>query len=124
MKLIAPTYKQPSNVVNFHCSMEMTKHDVKNYLEKIYNVKVMFVRTRIAAGKTKKHEFQSGAIIKEDDRKLAYVGLPKDQSFVFPQLFKEAQKEVDEDNVDKSKADLKNFIDSSKAPGLPPWFRM
>lgn len=52
--------------------MQMTKYDVKNYLEKIYNVNVIDVRTRIALGKTKKDRLQ-GAIIKEDDKKIAYV---------------------------------------------------
>lgn len=75
MKLIAPQRKQPPNVVQFHCSMEMTIHDIKNYLEKIYNVKVMHVRTRIELGKTREDNRQCHAIIKEDDRKLAYVVL-------------------------------------------------
>lgn len=74
MKLIAPKDKQPPNMVQFHCSMEMTKHDIKNYLEKIYNVRILHVRTRIALGKTRKDN-QCGAIIKEEDRKLAYVTL-------------------------------------------------
>lgn len=76
MKLIAPEHKQPPNVVQFHCSMEMTTYDIRNYLEKIYNVKVMQVRTRIAMGKTKvETRVARGGITKEDDRKLAYVVL-------------------------------------------------
>lgn len=75
MKLIPFTTKYPPNMVQFHCSMEMTKHDIKNYLEKIYNVKVVHVRTRIAAGQTKKDNRQCGAVIKLDDRKIAYVTL-------------------------------------------------
>ena len=38
MKLVKPRDPQPPNVVMFHVSTQMTKHDVKNYLEKIYNV--------------------------------------------------------------------------------------
>lgn len=74
MKLIQPVNKQPNNIVQFHCSMEMTKFDVKNYLQKIYNVNVLDVKTFIAAGKTKRDKLQ-GSIIKEDDRKIAYVVL-------------------------------------------------
>lgn len=74
MKLIAPMNKQPSNIVQFHCSMEMTKHDIRNYLEKIYNIDIIEVRTRIAMGKFKKDRLHN-SVIKEDDRKLAYVVL-------------------------------------------------
>lgn len=52
LKLINPGgHTQPENVVQFACSMEMTKYDVKNYLEKIYNIPVIEVRTRIGLGK-------------------------------------------------------------------------
>lgn len=54
--------------------MEMTRHDVKNYLEKIYNVPVVNVRTRIALGKTRREPLK-GFVLKEDDMKLAYVTL-------------------------------------------------
>lgn len=80
MKLIAHEDKQPPNIVQFHCSMEMTKHDIKNYLKKIYNIDVIDVRTRIAMGKFVKDRLH-GAIIKEDDRKLAYVVLVRLQLF-------------------------------------------
>ncbi|XP_032678187.1 39S ribosomal protein L23, mitochondrial [Odontomachus brunneus] len=124
MKLIAPERKQPPNVVQFYCSMEMTIYDIRNYLEKIYNVKVMHVKTRIALGKTKEDNRQWNAIIKEDDRKLAYVILPKDQKFEFPQLFKEDSSETEEKNINEAKKDLQNFIDQSKAPDMPGWFRI
>lgn len=76
LKLIQPTHKQPENVVQFACSMEMTKYDVKNYLEKIYNVPVVEVRTRIGLGKTKA-DLKQGYITKEDDTKYAYVTMVK-----------------------------------------------
>ncbi|XP_029162526.1 39S ribosomal protein L23, mitochondrial [Nylanderia fulva] len=123
MKLIKPTHIQPANVVQFHCSMEMTKYDVKNYLEKIYGVDIMEVRTRIALGRTKKDRLH-GAVIKEDDRKIAYIVLPKDQSFVFPDLFKDTKSQVDEKTVNESKKDFQDYIKDNKAPGLPGWFRI
>lgn len=52
--------------------MEMTKYDVKNYLEKIYNIPVVEVRTRIAMGRTKR-DLKVGYVTKEDDTKYAYV---------------------------------------------------
>lgn len=53
--------------------MQMTRYDIKNYLEKIYKVPVIKVDTRIALGKTKKNGL--GQIVKEDDIKIAYVRL-------------------------------------------------
>lgn len=74
IKLVQPTHKQPENVVQFACSMEMTKHDIKNYLLKIYNIPVVDVRTRIALGKTKADQ-TLGYITKEEDTKYAYVSM-------------------------------------------------
>lgn len=74
LKLIRPVHKQPENIVQFECSMEMTKTDIKNYLTKIYNVPVVDVRTRIAMGKTKRDQVV-GYVTKAEDSKLAYVVL-------------------------------------------------
>lgn len=74
LKLIRPTHEQPENIVQFACSMEMTKIDIKNYLEKIYKIPVMDVRTRIDPGKTKRDQV-IGYVTKEEDTKLAYVTL-------------------------------------------------
>lgn len=74
MKLVRPAHEQPKNVVQFACSMEMTKYDVQNYLEKIYKVPVIDVRTRIAMGPTKRDQ-TIGYVVKDEDVKLAYVTL-------------------------------------------------
>lgn len=74
MKIVRPSIKQKPNIVQFECSMEMTKIDVKNYLEKIYNVPVVDIRTRIALGRFRK-EPTKGYVIKDDDQKFAYVTL-------------------------------------------------
>lgn len=52
--------------------MEMTKHDIKNYLTKIYNVPVVDVRTKIALGRFRKDPGK-GYIVKDDDIKYALV---------------------------------------------------
>lgn len=67
-------HKQPENVVQLHCSMEMTRLDVSNYLEKIYNVSPIHVRIRIGLGKTRMCPKQR-CVIKDDDMKIAYVVL-------------------------------------------------
>lgn len=53
MKLVKPTQPQPPNVVQFIVSMQMTKQDVKNYLEKIYNIPVENLVTHVKMGKYK-----------------------------------------------------------------------
>ena len=50
MKMVRPSDPQPSNVVSFHVSMQMTHHDVKQYLEKIYKVPVKHVRLEVETG--------------------------------------------------------------------------
>lgn len=72
MKLVNKQFKSPDNIVEFHCSMEMTTFDVKNYLKKIYNIDVVDVRTRIKVGKFSKSIYD-GTIIKADDIKVAYA---------------------------------------------------
>uniref|UniRef100_A0A3B1IXT4 Large ribosomal subunit protein uL23m n=1 Tax=Astyanax mexicanus TaxID=7994 RepID=A0A3B1IXT4_ASTMX len=47
MTLVRPGKEQPSDTVQFRIPMQMTKFDVRNYLEKIYSVPVSGVRTRI-----------------------------------------------------------------------------
>lgn len=74
LKLVKPTHEQPPNVVQFACSMEMTSHDIKNYLEKIYKIDVVQVNTRIALGKTRADPGKA-YIVKDDDIKYAYVTL-------------------------------------------------
>lgn len=74
LKLVRPTHNQPENVVQFACSMEMTKYDVKHYLEKIYNIPIMEVRTRIDMGPTKRDQV-IGYVTKAEDTKYAYVTL-------------------------------------------------
>lgn len=74
LKIVRPDVAQPSNVVQFQCSIEMTKYDIKNYLEKIYNVPVAEVRTRIALGKFRR-DVGKQYVTKDEDVKYAYVKL-------------------------------------------------
>nr|CAD7424069.1 unnamed protein product [Timema monikensis] len=123
MKLVEPVHQQPNNIVQFIVSTEMTRYDIKNYLEKIYNVSVVEVKTRIVSGKTKTGQGR-GFIIKEDDHKLAYVTLPREQSFKFPDLFPEEEKILDDNkSMDEAKQGFTKFLDRTKSrPGLPGWF--
>lgn len=145
MKLVRPTEEQPANVVTFAVSTEMTKHDVKNYLEKIYKIPVVDVRTRIAMGETKR-DLAYGYVTKKDDVKLAYVTMvsgcgrwnkrycgcnkyfslqPKTEAFTFPDLFvdKAEKQEKEEKSLDESKEGFRRFLDrNKKRPGTPGWY--
>lgn len=73
MKLVKPVgFKYPPNVVVFHCHIKMTERDVKNYLEKIYDIPVVKVDTVLMTGRLKKATGRN-YVIKEDDVRLAKV---------------------------------------------------
>lgn len=74
MKLVRNDQKPtpPPNVVTFHCSMEMTKHDIKNYLTKIYNIPVVDVRTEVRLGEFHR-DIVKKYIKKKDDYRVAIV---------------------------------------------------
>ena len=119
MKIIKNKHaKLPPNHVQFQVSPEMTRLDVKNYLEKIYNVPVYHVYTRNVSGEVKKPGFmdpvwKTTPLYKEDDIKYAYVTLvrnlslsnaendsiffyqPKDVTFEFPNILEKGEEEKD-----------------------------
>ncbi|KAI9523582.1 hypothetical protein NQZ68_026524 [Dissostichus eleginoides] len=74
LTLVRPGKEQPPDTVQFRTPMEMTKYDIKNYLENIYNVPVGAVRTRIQFGSNKKRNHRNQKI-KQPDYKVAYVQL-------------------------------------------------
>ncbi|XP_064193104.1 large ribosomal subunit protein uL23m isoform X3 [Anguilla rostrata] len=74
LTLVRPGKELPPDTVQFRIPIEMTKCDVKNYLEKIYNVPVGAVRTRIQYGTNKKRNHLNQRV-KTPDYKVAYVQL-------------------------------------------------
>lgn len=68
----------PPNVVTFHCSMQMTKHDIKNYLTKIYDIPVVDVRTEVRMGEFFRDPVKK-YIKKKDDFRVAVVTLVSNQ---------------------------------------------
>lgn len=87
------------------------------------------VRTRIALGRTKKEE-RSGYIIKEEDSKIAYVTLPKEVEFTYPDLFpetseKKKNKKDDEKSLDAAKDKFREYLDrNKKRRALPGWYSL
>ncbi|XP_053741851.1 39S ribosomal protein L23, mitochondrial [Synchiropus splendidus] len=99
LTLVRPGTEQPPDTVQFRIPMEMTKCDVKNYLEKIYNVPVGAVRTRIQFGSNKKRNHLNQKV-KKPDYKVAYVQLAQGQMFTFPDIFPEKVTKPEEDSME------------------------
>ncbi|KAG7324358.1 hypothetical protein KOW79_012374 [Hemibagrus wyckioides] len=99
MTLVRPGKPQPPDTVQFRISMEMTKFDVRNYMEKIYNVPVASVRTRIQYCTNKKRNHLNQRV-KRPDYKVAYVQLGQQQTFQFPDIFPEKEKQHEEGSVE------------------------
>ncbi|XP_053210699.1 39S ribosomal protein L23, mitochondrial-like [Panonychus citri] len=95
MKLLKPKEGDPKNVVTFRVPVQMNDFDVRNYLEKIYKLPVVSVQSTVRWG-DRKRAIGKNYLVKEDDYRIAYVSLPKDKEFNWPNLFPE-KKIVEED---------------------------
>ena len=133
MKLVKEPHdvKAPPNHLKFIVSSEMTKMDVKQYLEKIYNIPVMNVHTKNFSGPTwqnllRQQISRKNELYKEDDYKVAYVLMPKDYKFEFPDVTKkpedqEKQEKNAEDEVDMAKKQFAKYAKGTKR-GIPSFF--
>ncbi|XP_066934046.1 large ribosomal subunit protein uL23m-like [Clytia hemisphaerica] len=101
VKVVRPGRDLPDDTVQLHVPLDMSKIDIKNYMEKIYNVPVAKVNTRIQAGKVKTKVYRNDAIqYKQEDIKVAYVIL-KEGRFKFPDVFPpDAKAEIVDDDLD------------------------
>ncbi|VDL69399.1 unnamed protein product [Nippostrongylus brasiliensis] len=95
--------KLPGNCVKFEVDVRMTRHEIREYLTKIYNLPVRSVRTEVRMGdiswSTPLDEQYKKAMWKEKDKKIAYVFMSKDFDFVRPNLF-----EADDEEQELQKA--------------------
>ena len=124
--------KAPPNKAQFFVSSEMTKLDVKNYLEKIYQIPVMEVVTKNLPGHTHKNVLDRrnlGELYKDDDVKVAYVTFPKDYKWEFPDVTtkpetdQKSEKKA-ESEVVQAKKEFKKSAGLSKGTrkGIPTFF--
>lgn len=122
-----PGTAQPEDTVQFRIPMEMTRVDLRNYLERIYNVPVAAVRTRVQHGSNRKRDHRN-VRIKKPDYKVAYVQLAHGQTFTFPDLFPEKKQSegstaVDEDIQDKFLEEQRERQrHDPRRGGVPNWF--
>ncbi|XP_021489338.1 large ribosomal subunit protein uL23m isoform X1 [Meriones unguiculatus] len=119
IQLVRPGTAQPEDTVQFRIPMEMTRVDLRNYLEQIYNVPVAAVRTRVQHGSNRRRDHKN-VRIKKPDYKVAYVQLAHGQTFTFPDLFPEKKPSP----ADPLEEELQQQRQSSdpRCPGIPSWF--
>lgn len=129
MKLVKPEEPQPPNVVQFITPTGMTDYDIKNYLEKIYKVKVVRVVSDMEDGKIKE-AYKGGYLVKEEDFRRAYVYLPRDQKFEFP-IFEtdeiKSEKKKEREDLRKRVKDNNRKYATATAEGrygVPNWFQL
>ncbi|KAF7245582.1 39S ribosomal protein L23, mitochondrial [Varanus komodoensis] len=126
LTLVRPGVSQPEDTVQFRIPMEMTRVELKEYLEKIYNVPVAAVRTRIQHGSNKQRDHKNRHI-KKPDYKVAYVQLAGGQTFQFPDLFPETEKTIVPGSVEDIQRkfmedEMQRQKDDPKQGGVPNWF--
>uniref|UniRef100_A0A8C5YVH1 Large ribosomal subunit protein uL23m n=1 Tax=Marmota marmota marmota TaxID=9994 RepID=A0A8C5YVH1_MARMA len=102
--------------------MEMTRVDLRNYLERIYNVPVAAVRTRVQHGSNRKRDHRN-VRIKKPDYKVAYVQLAHGQTFTFPDLFPEREQSPAGGPVEEGPFQQKPSSHPRQG-GIPNWFSL
>ena len=116
----------PKNHTHFQVHPQMSKLDVKQYLEKMYNVSVLDVRTRIVEGKPIYHFSERYQIGREDDKKFAFVTMGNGETFEFPEMFKDIKlpyQKNEEDYYRMKDEELKIEQKNWDRLSVPPWFR-
>ncbi|XP_047548154.1 39S ribosomal protein L23, mitochondrial isoform X3 [Lutra lutra] len=129
IRLVRPGTAQPEDTVQFRIPMEMTRVDLRNYLERIYNVPVATVRTRVQHGSNRKRDHRN-VRVKSPDYKVAYVQLAHGQTFTFPDLFPDKKQSPDgspsgDDIQDKLLEEQRQQQRQRQDPrrgGVPDWF--
>ncbi|XP_067951219.1 large ribosomal subunit protein uL23m-like [Watersipora subatra] len=140
MKMVKPPPDAPSNQVYFVTHQQMTRVDIKNYLEKIYGVSVDSVRTEIKLtpnqmpgmspaeatyqqNKVNPHPVRDKMrqdVKWSEEYKQAIVTLGEGQTFEFPDI--EGKLMEDEALVHEQNTKL-NTDKPKPTGGLPEWFK-
>lgn len=126
LTLVRPGKEQPPDTAQFRVPLEMTKYDVKNYLQRIYNVPVAAVRTRIQFGSNKKRNHLNQRV-KKPDYKVAYVQLGQGQTFEFPNIFPAKDAKSAEGSVEEMQEKFMEDEKQRQKPdprrgGVTEWF--
>ncbi|XP_008158491.1 39S ribosomal protein L23, mitochondrial isoform X1 [Eptesicus fuscus] len=126
IQLVRPGRAQPEDTVQFRIPMEMTRVDLRNYLERIYSVPVAAVRTRVQHGSNRKRDHRN-VRVKKPDYKVAYVQLAHGQTFTFPDLFPEKKPSPEDGSTEDGLEALleeqrQRQRQDPRRGGVPQWF--
>ncbi|KAL4233833.1 54S ribosomal protein L23 [Mactra antiquata] len=134
MKLIPPERKIPPHYVHFQVHPQMSKLDIKQYLEKIYDVPVLNVRTELRKRDVMafSSKVSTQGILGEnrekrhtEEDKYAYVQL-RGTTFKYPGYFEEGGQTATQYEQEMAAEEKKRWrAENSKQQvnqGLPPWF--
>lgn len=124
LKLVQHKTELPKDLVKFECHWQMTKNDVKEYIEKLYKIEVIDVRINIVKGKYIKHPAKPNSLSPPmEDQKFAFVQL-KNVKFTFPTIINEQI--INNDELEKNKIQNIQNLDKNKHIkrfDLGGWFR-
>jgi ribosomal protein L23 len=124
LRMVQLENKMPENFVKFECHWQMTKSDVKQYLEKLYGVDVLDVRINIRKGEYVEHPKLKNVLVPPlPDRKYAYVQM-KTEKFVFPKIFEKKQpsKEMEKSMKIAENEEIKKRNREAQRPFIGSWF--
>jgi large subunit ribosomal protein L23 len=108
MKAVKPTRSMPKDFVKFECHWQMSSNDVKQYLEKVYQIPVLDVRVEIQKGEIVEHPKGAHKLAPPlDDRKFVYVQL-KEGEFEFPDIFGSKDPVKEAKTQEKAMTSVKN----------------
>merc|ERR1719414_203140 len=86
MRPVKPRNKYPPFMVQFEVHPQMTNRDVKQYLEKIYDIPVQYVRTALFKGEIFRSQNGDFVLRQEPDKRMAFVQLAKGETFEWPDI--------------------------------------
>ncbi len=124
LRMVPLEKKSPESFVKFECHWQMTSTDVKQYLEKLYGIDVLDVRTSIRKGEYIEHPKKKGVLTPPlPDRKYAYVQL-KTEKFKFPDIFAGSKPSAELEKLLKTSEnqDIKERNQNAKRPFIGNWF--
>ncbi|XP_078481414.1 large ribosomal subunit protein uL23m-like [Ciona intestinalis] len=114
--LVKPRKEMPKNYVRFHVPADMTKYDMKEYLDKVYKIPVMSISLSIVnyiryrqPTPWRKDQYMWKFL---EPWKIAHVYLGNNETFEFPEILTKIK---DEDDEEMEGMDSKTMVEQQEA---------
>jgi len=119
LTLVKPDEEMPKNYVRFHIPADMTKYDLKEYLSKIYDVKILSITLETVGYQKyaqptpwKKEGFEWKLF---DPYHVAHIYLANGETFEFPNFLQNAEGKNENSFVEYYEKVMKQNEDYSKS---------